>query len=118
MEPIPAVLKNNQGQGLIESLVLSGALLTTVTVLFAVLYFGFVHLGAHYLLHELLVCEITVGAKNCEKDFRKKAQAFLFAVEIRVLETSSRWGQGQRARLVLKMPMGRSLTIKKELNLR
>lgn len=116
MELFPAALKNNHGQSLIESLALSAALMAALTVLCGVLYFGFVHVGANYLLHELLVCEATQGENRCEQTFRQKAQSFLFAAKIQSLE-SRRSFDKLRGRLVLQMPMKRTLTIKKELTL-
>lgn len=114
MGPFPAALRNNRGQSLIESLALSAALMAAMTVLFGVLYFGFVHIGANYLLHELLVCEATQGETLCEKTCRQKAQSFLFAAKLRSLEARRSLGR-IHGRLVLQMPMGRTLIIKKEL---
>jgi len=103
-------LKNSKGQALIESLALSAAMIAAITVLFGVLYFGFVHVGANYLLHELLICEATQGEANCEKTFRQKTQSFLFAAKIQFLDK-------RRGRLVLEMPMKRKLTIQKNLRI-
>lgn len=111
----PAALRNNRGQGMIESLALGAALMTALTVALAVLYFGFVHVGANYLLHELLVCRSTQGESRCEERFRQRAQSFLFAGRIMTLECRHGFF-GERARLVLQMPMGKTLSLKKELS--
>lgn len=116
MAQLPAVLRNNRGQGLVETMALSAALLSAVMMFFALLYFGFVHIGMNYLLHEFLICEATEGTTLCEKQFRQKAQSFLFAAKILTLENRPVRGR-QRVRVVLQMPLKRSLTIKKELEL-
>lgn len=109
-----AALRNNRGQSMIESLALSAALMAAVMVMLAVLYFGFVHIGANYLTHELLVCRSTQGDSRCEERFRERARSFLFADKILALECR-RGFFGERVRLVLKMPMEKTLTLKKEL---
>lgn len=114
MAPLPAALRNSRGQSLVESLALSAALMAIVMVVVAVMYFGFVHIGANYLMHELLVCRATQGSSRCEEHFRERAKSFLFAGKILDLECR-RGFFGDRVRLVLKMPMGRMLTLKKEL---
>lgn len=114
MALLPVALRNNRGQSLIESLALSTALIGTVMVVLAVMYFGFVHIGANYLMHELLACRATDGEARCEQHFRKRAESFLFAGKI--LDLECRHGFfGDRVRLVLQMPLGKTLTLKKEL---
>jgi hypothetical protein len=110
------VLKNNQGQALIESLALCAALGIALALLLAILYFGFVHIGMNYLLHELLVCKTTQGESRCENQFRKKAEAFLFAAKILDLECHQSFSS-THARVVLQMPMKKTLTLKKELGI-
>ena len=98
---------------MIETLALSAALVAAVTSLLGIMYFGFVHIGANYLLHEFLVCESTVGEQHCEKNFRWKAESFLFAARVLTLESRA-FGGKHGARLVLAMPLKRTLTLKKE----
>ena len=107
-------LQNTQGQSMIEALALSAALITFLSALGAVIYFGFVHIGMNYLLHEFLVCQSTSGEENCRQEFYKKAAPILFAAEIQRFESSTHWGR-QKVRLILQMPLKRTLTLKKEL---
>lgn len=117
MARLPAALRSNRGQALIETLALSSVLVAALGVLLGVLYFGFVHIGANYLMHELLVCQATEGEHGCEKQFRSRAQSFLFAAKVLDLESRQSFGGSRRARLVLEMPMKRTLTLKKELRI-
>lgn len=110
-------LRNQRGQGLIESIALSAALLGALTCLGGILYFGFVHAGMNYLLHELLICKSTQGSGDCTKTFRRQAAPLLFAAKIMKLESSVR-PRSAKARLVLKMPLDRTLTLKKDLKIR
>jgi len=114
MAPLPAALNNDRGQSMIESLALCVAFTAILLVMLAVLYFGFVHVGANYLAHELLVCHATQGESRCEEQFRKRAKSFLFAGKILRLE-SRRGFSSERVRLVLQMPLGKTLTLTKEL---
>jgi hypothetical protein len=116
MARLPVALRSNRGQALIETLALSSTLIAALGVLFGVAYFGFVHIGANYLMHELLVCQSTDGEHGCNKKFHARAESFLFAAK--VLDLESRRGLGAyRVRLVLRMPLGRTLTLKKELRI-
>ncbi len=116
MARLPVALKNSRGQALIETLALSSALVAALGVLLGVLYFGFVHIGANYLMHELLVCQATDGEHGCEKQFRSRAGSFLFAAKVLSLESRQNFA-GYGARLILQMPMRRTLTLKKELRI-
>lgn len=112
----PAILTNNRGQSLIESLALALVVPMALWALGAVFYFGFVDVGMNYLLHEYLVCNATAGAVNCEKDLRQKADVILFAGKLVALESHGRIGS-HRVKAVVRMPMERTLTFKKELEI-
>lgn len=102
---------------MIESLALSAALVAMLSVLAAIIYFGLVHVGINYLLHEFLVCEVTVvtqGEKHCSRDFHQRAQVFLFAAELTSFKSTKIFNK-QKVRVSLKMPMNRSLNLQKEL---
>ena len=109
-------IQNRRGQSLIESLALSAGLLVALSCLGALLYFGFVHVGMNYLLHEFLVCKLTSGEKNCQREFYKKATPFLFSAKVLRFESSSLFGK-EKVRLVLQMPLRQTLTLKKDLEI-
>jgi len=109
-------LQNQMGQSLIESLAFSGALFAMLSALWALLYFGLVHMGMNYLLHEFLICESTRGALQCREEFLKKSQPFLFAAKIQAFESKGLYSK-KSVRLVLQMPLRRSLTLKKDLGI-
>lgn len=110
------ILNNPRGQGLIEALALSMTGIAALTALGGAIYFGVVHVGMNYLLHEYLVCQKTQGAVDCKKDFYKQSTPFLVAARVLTLENSIVFNK-QRARLVVAMPMKRTLTFKKELEI-
>jgi hypothetical protein len=99
---------------LIESLALSASLIAVLSIIGAFVYFGLIHVGANYLLHEFLVCEVTQGEQRCQKDFRERIQTFLFAAQLTSFRSSKVFDK-QRVRITLKMPMNRRLTMQKEL---
>lgn len=101
---------------MIETIALSAALLGALTCLGGILYFGFVHAGMNYLLHEFLVCKSTQGRIDCTRNFQRQAKPLLFAAKVIQLESSAGL-KSARARLVLKMPLQRTLTLKKELRI-
>jgi hypothetical protein len=109
-------ISNQSGQSLIESLAFSVALFALLSALGALLYFGLVHMGMNYLLHEFLVCQSMRGASQCREEFYKKSKPFLFAAKIQIFESSS-YSTKQAARLVLQMPLKRTLTLKKDLGI-
>ncbi|WP_413288888.1 hypothetical protein [Bdellovibrio sp. HCB337] len=110
------IFTNKQGQGTIEALALSVTVIAAVTALGAGIYFSVVHVGMNYMLHEYLICQKTQGATDCKKDFYKKSAPFLVAAKVLTLESSVVFRK-QRARLVVAMPMKRTLTFKKELEI-
>jgi hypothetical protein len=109
-------LKTNQGQALIESLLVSAVVGAILSVLGAIVYFSLVHAGVNYLLHEYLICKGTQGAKDCRGDFQQRIPAFLFAAKLTSFESTQHYNK-QKVRVTLGMPMNRRLTIKKELEL-
>ena len=98
---------------MIEALVVSFAVMTVLSVLGAVIYYGVVHTGMNYLLHEFLVCKLTQGETQCREEFKKKSTPFLFASRILVFESFD--AAMPKARLVLQMPLKKTLTLKKDL---
>lgn len=113
----PRALRNNRGQSMIESLAVAGALMTAVTLGLALLYFGFVHVSANYLLHEFLVCSATRGEHGCESRMRGALGSIVFMGRVSRFSSSSGVEDRRRAELVLAMPLGRSMTLRKELRL-
>lgn len=89
------------------------ALVTVLSGLGGLVYFGFVHIGMNYLLHEYLVCGITIGESQCRKDFLKRAGPFLFSSQIQSFESSELFGK-RRVRLILLMPFKMKMTLKKD----
>ncbi|MGZ3805712.1 MAG: hypothetical protein ACXVB4_15960 [Pseudobdellovibrionaceae bacterium] len=110
------MLRNKGGQALIESLALFGVISAILSVLGGLVYFGLVHVGMNYLLHEFLVCESTQNVKHCRGDFQQKAHRFLFAAQLTSIE-SRKTRNKQTVRIILKMPMNRFLKMQKELEL-
>ncbi|HEY8272454.1 MAG TPA: hypothetical protein VIG33_16295 [Pseudobdellovibrionaceae bacterium] len=109
-------LKNNKGQALIESLALFITLMATLSVFIGILYFGLVHVGMNYLLHEFLVCKVAHEEKLCHREFEQRAKAFLFAAQVTRFESSRHFNK-QKVRVTLSMPMNRRLSMQKELEL-
>lgn len=110
------LITNQRGQGLIEALAVSVTVIAALSALGGALYFGLVHTGMNYVLHEYLVCKKTQGTKDCKKEFHTKSRSFLWAARILALEDSQLF-QKQRARLVIAMPLQRTLTLKKEIEI-
>jgi hypothetical protein len=109
-------MSSPKGQGLIETLALSFAAMTFLSVVGATLYFSLVHAGLSYLLHESLVCENTQGVQGCREEFLRKSKFFLFASTLQSFENFQN-GERLTQRVVIKMPMNRTLKIEKELAL-
>lgn len=110
------IFKNKQGQGAIEALALSVTIIAALSALSGGIYFSVVHVGMNYMLHEYLICKKTEGATDCKKDFYKKSAPFLVAARVLTLENSVVFNK-QRVRLVVAMPLKRTLTFKKELEI-
>lgn len=108
---------NAKGQGLIETVALSAALMAFFTGLSAVLYFGLVHTGMHYLLHENLVCEQTQHHGDCAREFKTRAAPWLFLAELRSFQTVKVLGK-IRSRAQIVMPLKKVLTISNEMDFR
>lgn len=111
-----AKIQSHQGQSMVESLALTTALMAFLSILGAVIYFGFVHIGMNYLLHEFLVCQSTSGEKNCRDEFYKKSAPMLFAAKVLRFESSDLSGK-KKAQLILQMPLKRTMILKKDLDI-
>lgn len=101
---------------MIESLALSAAMMTFVSVIAGVLYFSLVRAGMNYLLHEHLVCEQTQGSRACSREFKEKAKAWLVFAKVRSFSSSKSFGKWQ-ARLQIEMPLQRTMKLEKEMPL-
>lgn len=110
------LLRNQSGQSLIEATALALALTALLSAFAGVLYFGFVHSGMSYLMHEHLVCQQTQREVDCDGQFRKRSKAWLFKAEISSFQSTKGFGK-IRDRLQLRMPMKRMMTITKEMEL-
>jgi hypothetical protein len=110
------LLFTENGQGLIETLAVAGAVMALCSALGAVMYFGAVNAGMHYLLHESLVCQQSEGHGDCRKEFKARAAPWLFAAKLQSFDLSENFGHG-RARVQLQMPLRKTLVIRKEMAL-
>jgi len=110
------LLGQRQGQSLVESLILAGALAALLGTLGGVVYFGFVHMGMNYLLHEYLICQATVGESECRRQFEKASAPLLFAAKILRFESSG-FARTKKVRILLQMPLKRTLTLSKEMRI-